>query len=193
MKKIFVDGFYSEICKIINCKTVHPFMPNDCDIIAISFYNNHWHQHQLVIDQLLKKTNKLIVNLSEPTTGNPFMSFDEFIKNNCNPKIRFFGDAVLNFESSNFELNHVWTEIWDDGGWIVAEYLHHSENTKGVVIGYYVSKQPWGIEAGKEIGLSTSLLFPCKDCSEEGEEGFVNNECHSCGGEGDFFEFDISR
>jgi DnaJ-class molecular chaperone len=97
------------------------------------------------------------------------------------------------FESSNFELNHVWTEIWDDGGWIVAEYLHHSENTKGVVIGYYVSKQPWGIEAGKEIGISTSLLFPCKDCSEEGEEGFVNNECHSCGGEGDFFEFDISR
>jgi hypothetical protein len=83
-------------------------MPNDCDIIAVSFYNNHWHQHQLIIDQLLKKTNKLIVNVSEPTTGNSFMSFDEFIKNNCNPKIRFFGDAVLNFESSNFETIVSW-------------------------------------------------------------------------------------
>lgn len=60
------------------------------------------------------------------------------------------------------------------------------------MIGYYVSKKPWEIEAGNDIGVSTSLLFPCKDCSEEGEE-FVNAECHSCGGEGDFFEFEILR
>ena len=108
MKKIYVDQFYTDICKHIDYRTLHPFVGNDCDIIAICFYNNDWLQLQQIIDHWLPKTQKLLVYISEPTPGNSGISFDQFLKNNQTPGLHLFGDAVLNFESANFETAISW-------------------------------------------------------------------------------------
>lgn len=88
------------------------------------------------------------------------------------------------FAPSQFDAQEVWTEVWDDGGMIIAGYQAPSDNLKFSVIGYFVSEKPFDSEHGNFIDVSTSLLFPCKDCGSE-----INFECEGCGGEGDFFEF----
>lgn len=92
------------------------------------------------------------------------------------------------FAPSEFDAQKVWTEVWDDGGMILAGYQAPSDNLKFPVIGYYVSEKPFDSEHGNFINVSTSLLFPCKDCGYE-----INFECDGCGGEGDFFEFPIAE
>lgn len=96
MKKIYLDGFFSALTKQ-KVKTIKQYtdsIPNNCDIVGISFYTNHWEDHSEVIKQLLPKTKKLLINLSEPTWSN--YDFVEFLKQWDVPRVYTFSDAVLN-------------------------------------------------------------------------------------------------
>ena len=108
--KIYLDGFFYQLCQYP--KTATHFqnineIPNDCDIIAISFYNNHWLQHLQTIQQLSTRTKKLLVNLSEPTPGN--MSFTNFVNSIACDNVYMFSDVVFNSATTaNIETAMSW-------------------------------------------------------------------------------------
>ena len=96
--KIYLDGFFYQLCQY--SKTANHFqnideIPNDCDIIAISFYNNHWHEYLQTIQQLSTRTKKLLVNLSEPTPG--VMQFTNFVNRIKYKNVYMFSDVVFNY------------------------------------------------------------------------------------------------
>lgn len=105
--KIYLDGFFYQLCQYP--KTATHFknvdeIPNDCDIVAISFYNNCWHEHLQTIQKLSTQTKKLLVNLSEPTPGNRNMRFTDFVDSvDCN-NVYLFSDVLFNYTpKSNIE------------------------------------------------------------------------------------------
>lgn len=102
--KIYIDGwfiplmtqpytFYNDISSI----------PSDCDIIGITFYNHHFKEYTKVIQELSQKTKQLIVNVSEPT-----MPLGQFLKDNQLHNVQLFGDAVLNYDASNWNTIVSW-------------------------------------------------------------------------------------
>ena len=95
--KVYLDGFFYQLCQYP--KTATQFenineIPNDCDIIAISFYNNHWQEYQQTIQELSTRTKKLLVNLSEPTLSD--MEFPDFVDSITYDNVYLFTDAVFN-------------------------------------------------------------------------------------------------
>ena len=103
--KIYLDDFFY---------LLHPYprttthfqnineIPNECDIVAVSFYNNYWHEHLQTIQELSTRTKKLLVNLSEPTPGN--MSFTDFVDSINYENVYLFSDVVFNYEpNTNIE------------------------------------------------------------------------------------------
>ena len=95
--KIYLDGFFYQLCQYpktaIHFKNIDE-IPNDCDIVAVSFYNNHWREYQQTIKELSTRTKKLLVNLSEPTPGN--MKFVNFVDSINHNNVYLFSDVVFN-------------------------------------------------------------------------------------------------
>jgi hypothetical protein len=96
--KIYLDDFFYYLCQ--HSTTATHFqnineIPNDCDIVAVSFYNNHWHEHLQTIQELSTHTKKLLINLSEPTPGN--MSFTTFVDSIDHDNVYLFSDVTFNY------------------------------------------------------------------------------------------------
>jgi hypothetical protein len=116
MSKIFLEHFFSEIFvdhdhnKISNYCQYNltnwiETLPDDCDAIGISFYTNFYASYLPIIDKLLPKTKKLLLNISEPT--DPYIL--KFINIISNKKIKIFTDIVTNDENSdNFKTKISW-------------------------------------------------------------------------------------
>lgn len=103
--KIYVDAWYTTTISQPHVEyTSIDEIPNDCDVIAISFYNNHYDQYTETIRYLRTKCQHLIVNISEPTGHN----LQDFLQNNADPCVHFFGDAVLNFSVANWQTIVSW-------------------------------------------------------------------------------------
>lgn len=98
--KIFLDEFcfgvvapYSDTYK----KYQHvDQIPNDCDLVSIIFYDNNYSAHADVIQQLLVKTQRLIVVVDEPTGD-----FYQFVQAHSDPKIVIFSPVIANFSAAN--------------------------------------------------------------------------------------------
>ena len=96
--KIYLDNFFCLLHP--HSKTITHFqnineIPNNCDIVGVSFYSNHWHEHLQTIQDLSTRTKKLLVNLSEPTPGN--MSFTDFVDSIHYDNVYLFSDVVFNY------------------------------------------------------------------------------------------------
>jgi hypothetical protein len=96
--KIYLDDFFYLLHPY--SKTTTHFqnineIPNDCDIVAVSFYNNYWHEHLQTIQELSTRTKKLLINLSEPTPGN--MRFTDFVDSIDYDNVYLFSDVVFNY------------------------------------------------------------------------------------------------
>jgi hypothetical protein len=96
--KIYLDDFFYLLHP--HSKTTIHFqninkIPNNCNIVGVSFYNHHWHEYQQIIQDLSTRTKKLLVNLSEPTPGN--MSFTDFVDSINYDNVYLFSDVVFNY------------------------------------------------------------------------------------------------
>lgn len=103
MSKIYLERFFSAIfhkhphtqianyCQYNFTNWIN-FLPDDCDVVGISFYKNDYNSYIDIIDRVLIKTKKLLINISEPTTEYLL----EFIEKIDNPKIRIFTDIIAN-------------------------------------------------------------------------------------------------
>jgi len=108
--KIFLDDFcfsvvakpgqQSEIYK--NYQQVDQ-IPDACDLISITFYNNNYLAHAGVIQQLLIKTRQLIIIVDEPTGD-----FYSFVQAHNNPKIRILSPVITNFSITNLHPLITW-------------------------------------------------------------------------------------
>ena len=98
--KIFLDEFCFGVvapCSDTYKKYQHvDQISNDCDLISITFYNNNYSAHADVIQQLLVKTQRLIVVVDEPTGD-----FYQFVQAHSDPKILIFSPVVANFSAAN--------------------------------------------------------------------------------------------
>ena len=106
--KIYVDGWFVSIATppyvfFTDIKEI----PNDCDIIAISFYDCDHQKHSNIIHQLKSQCQHLIINISEPTEVHQPLK-DLLLEHQDNPNIHFFGDAVLNYSTINWQTNISW-------------------------------------------------------------------------------------
>jgi hypothetical protein len=102
MSKIFLDGFFSsyfegthhipiDYCQFNKTNWLQK-LPDDCDLVAISFYTNLFHQYLWIIDYILPRTKKLYINISEPTDS----SVLDYINCTASEKITIFTDIVTN-------------------------------------------------------------------------------------------------
>jgi len=90
------------------------------------------------------------------------------------------------FDPSRWKERQIWTELFDDGGMIVAGFESDDSSTLFPVAGYYVSELEWDCAPGEDAGVPTSFVFPCSSCEDPDE---IQCDCVSCGGEGEFKEF----
>lgn len=105
--KIYIDGWFIPLVKqpytfFDNIDSI----PNDCDIIGITFYNNLFHQHAETIQKILPKTKKLLINISEPAVRP--LTLRKFLESIKHPNIHVFGDAVLNYSTNNWKTIISW-------------------------------------------------------------------------------------
>lgn len=121
MLKIYGDGYFNTLDPRFKFyEEDYDKLPNNCDIVGISLYNNIYESLEQTIEQYLSKTSKLFVNISEPThkTLVPFLQ-----KYKKESRIHFFGDVVFpqsvdNFstvlnwfiEPINYYANHSWAK-----------------------------------------------------------------------------------
>ena len=144
--KIYLEGFFYHLCQypktVTNFQSINE-IPNDCDIVAVSFMNNRWHEYQQIIQDLSTRTKKLLVNLSEPTPGN--MSFTDFVDSINYDNVYLFSDVVFNHAPTvNIET--------------IVSWFINSDNI-------YVS-QPWAQERIKKLHrvfntLHRPYMFDC--------------------------------
>lgn len=96
--KIYLDGFFYQLFRYpetaIFFENINE-IPNDCDIVAVSFYNNCWREYQQTIKELSTRTTKLLINLSEPTPSN-VMGFPDFVNSINHDNVYLFSDVVFN-------------------------------------------------------------------------------------------------
>ena len=78
-------------------------IPNDCDLISVSFYDCNYSAHAQVIQQLLAKTRRLIVMVEEPTGD-----FYQFVRAHSDPKIVIFSPVIANFSAANLHTLITW-------------------------------------------------------------------------------------
>jgi len=114
MSKIYLDSYFSELlfgsdhtairnyCQFNSTNWLQT-LPNDCDIVGISFYTNRYSEYIDLIQQILPRTQRLVVNLSEPTHSDLL----KFVNDLEHPKIVFYSDIVVN-ESTNVKTNISW-------------------------------------------------------------------------------------
>jgi len=108
MKKIYLHSFFRALSPCDSIPLQELNADNNCDIIGITFYNNQWQKHSEILEQLLPKTKKLLVYLSEPTTGIG-QTFLEFLQQWDVPNVYTFSDAVINDNTvTNFSTSISW-------------------------------------------------------------------------------------
>ena len=96
--KIYLDGFFYQLNRYPETTIFFKHIdeiPNDCDIVGVSFYNHHWRDYQQIIQDLSTRTKKLLVNLSEPTPGN--LSFTTFVNGIDHGNVYLFSDVIFNY------------------------------------------------------------------------------------------------
>jgi hypothetical protein len=96
--KIYLDGFFYQLNRYPETTIFFTHIdeiPNDCDIVGVSFYNHHWRDYQQIIQDLSTRTKKLLVNLSEPTPSN--MRFTDFVDSINYDNVYLFSDVVFNY------------------------------------------------------------------------------------------------
>lgn len=92
--------------------------------------------------------------------------------------------------------DHIWTEVWREiygidglnSAAIITPYSDGDFQAPGVN-GFYFSKvshKDFDLE-GRVI---QALLFPCAACVD-GEDGWIDDDCQSCGGVGDEYFFEL--
>jgi len=84
-------------------------IPDDCDLISIAFFDCNYSAHSQVIQQLLTKTQQLLVVITEPTG-----EFDRFAQTLTDPKIVIFSPAVTNFPVANLRPLITWFDQPDN-------------------------------------------------------------------------------
>jgi len=165
--KIYIDGWFIPLVNqpytfFDNIDTI----PDDCDIIGITFYNNLFQQHAETIHKLLPKTKKLLINISEPTEGP--QSLRKFLKTIEHPNIHVFGDAVLNYPATNWETIVSW--------FITAE-------------NFYVSK-PWAQDLLQQLipwqQKTADKSFDCLLGTKKPNRDFVANAYRNSALNGNF-------
>lgn len=127
MSKIYLDSYFSELLVKSNYTSIQDYcqfnntnwlqtLPYDCDIVGVSFYTNRYHEYINLIQQILPRTKKLVINLSEPTDT----SVLEFVQALKHPKIVFYSDIVVN-EPANVKTNISWfiqpTNFYKEHDW----------------------------------------------------------------------------
>ena len=148
--KVYLDGWFDQLAPRPQPQLDPDRLddiPNDCDIIGITFYSTNWEDYRKTINQLLPKTQKLLVNFSEPTTWfdapqqhvsvadlgqYTAVNFCDFLKTlTPDPRLCVFSDVKFHqgFEYPGFEN-------------VVSWFVYPSN--------LYVS-QPWGAELIKKI------------------------------------------
>ena len=84
----------------------HTIVPDDCDLIVTTFYNNYYQKNLEIIHALQTKTKKLAVMLFEPTEQQPG-DLDKFLK--ClGSNVQVFGCAELNWDCANYQNAIAW-------------------------------------------------------------------------------------
>lgn len=116
MSKIYLDSYFSELMLGVDHVPIHDYcqfnntnwlqsLPNDCKVVGVSFYTNRYYEYIDLIRTILPRTQKLVINLSEPTDT----SVLEFVKALEHPKIIFYSDVIVNEEMpANFKTNISW-------------------------------------------------------------------------------------
>lgn len=94
---------------------------NDCDLIALAFFDNNFKEHVKIIDQLIPKTKKLLIYLSEPTAESGVI--DILKRYADHKKIYMFSDIVLNVTVPN---NNFSTVI----SWFISSKNFYRSNIK---------------------------------------------------------------
>jgi hypothetical protein len=100
-QQILENSVYKEFRIILNYSSVHPeywlpTLPNNCDLIGISFYDSQYLRHKDIIDATLAKTKQLFVNISEPTDP----SIIQYLESIKNPRLKIFTDIVSDNNNS---------------------------------------------------------------------------------------------
>jgi hypothetical protein len=162
--KIYLDSFFYLLCPYpeiaIAFQNVNE-IPNDCDIVAVSFYNNHWQKHQQTIQELSLRTKKLLVNLSEPTLGS--MQFTDFVNSINYDNVYLFSDVVFNYKpTANIETVVSWfigTENFYATRYWVKDRMCQLNN----VINRYELLSPTQLALGNNIQpvLPRPMMFDC--------------------------------
>jgi len=93
--KIFLDTFFNQLYnRPASVFDDYLHVPHSCNIVGISFYHNNLEQIVKVIDHLAPRTQKLLVNLSEPTNNHTLMTL---LSTYDGSNVYLFSDVVLNF------------------------------------------------------------------------------------------------
>lgn len=105
--KIFLDSFFYQLCPGPSNIFYDPLVvPEDCDLVGISFYDNDLDTAVSTLDRLISRTKKLLVNLSEPTNVAFVLSL---MKRYRNTNVFLFSDIVCNFSPpQNFATTVSW-------------------------------------------------------------------------------------
>jgi hypothetical protein len=124
MRKIYLDKYFwnDSNSGYYDFAEYQDNLPSDCEVIGISFNSNFYDEYLKFVNQLLPKTQKLIVVAHEPTdTGSKYSSFQNFVESLSNSKIEIYGSATINFPSDNYQTivpwfdgpnNHYATDQW---------------------------------------------------------------------------------
>lgn len=88
----------------VNAEFWLPSLPDNCELIAVSFYDNDYLRHRDIIVDALAKTKRLFVNISEPTDP----SIVQFLESIKNPKLTIFTDIVTDSNDDLYQTAVSW-------------------------------------------------------------------------------------
>lgn len=155
--KIFLDPYFYQL---------HPgprnifydylSVPEHCDLVGISFYSNELDYAVQVIDYLMLRTKKLLVNLAEPTDVKFVISV---MKRYRNSNVYLFSNIVCNFTPpDNFTTK---------GSWFI-----HSEN--------FYATRPWAKDRLQKIKYGTKAkMFDCLLGGQNLHRDIIENLYHN--------------
>lgn len=108
-QQILAGSVHQTYRLLLNYSSVHPEfwlpnLPNNCELIGISFYDNDYSRHRSIITDALAKTKRLFVNMSEPTDPS-IIQFFELMKN---PRLKFFTDIVSEHNNDLYQTAISW-------------------------------------------------------------------------------------
>lgn len=104
--KVFLDGWFNTLTNYqYQFYSTLEQIPQGCELIGTTFYDNCYYNTSQTINQLLDKTKLLLVNLSEPTDER---TLRQLLTDYRDLPVRFFSDVVLNFEANNLETIVSW-------------------------------------------------------------------------------------